>query len=70
MLPLAEKIEALAPEGRRLDKPNPEYPWTGEGGMVIAPIDYGFEGIWVDVTGMNKLKTLIAHLLRIAKAKS
>jgi hypothetical protein len=26
LLPLAEKIEALAPEGKRLDKPNPEYP--------------------------------------------
>jgi hypothetical protein len=35
--------------------------------MVIAPVDHDFEHIWSDVTGMNKLKTLMAHLLRIAK---
>ena len=68
LLPLAEKIEALAPEGKRLDKPNPEYPWTSPTGTVIAPIDYRFEDIWADVPGINKLKTLIAHLLRIAKS--
>jgi len=68
ILPLAEKIEALAPEGKRLDKPNPEYPWTCELGTAIAPIDYDFTDIWMDAPGINKLKTLIEHLLRIAKS--
>jgi len=68
LLPLAEKIEALAPEGRCLNQSNSEYPWTSQSGTVIAPIDYVFEDIWRNVISINKLKTLIEHLMRIAKA--
>ena len=68
LVPLAEKIEVLAPEGRRLDKPNPEYPWQSAGGGVIAPLDYTFDDIWFDVTSMNKLRGLIANLIRIGKS--
>lgn len=68
LLPLAERIEALAPEGKRLDRPNPEYPWNSLASSVVAPVDHGFEDIWGDVSGINKLKMLIAHLLRISKS--
>ena len=67
LLPFAEKIESLAPEGRRLDKPNPEYPWKSQAGDVIAPIDHPFREIWSDVTSMNKLRNLMVNLMRIAK---
>ena len=67
LLPFAEKIEGLAPEGKRLDKPNPEYPWLNHQGQVIPPVDYAFGDIWLDVANMNKLKTLIANLFRIGK---
>jgi hypothetical protein len=65
LLPFADKIEALAPRGGRLDKPNPEYPWQSADGTVIAPLDHTFDDIWLDVANMNKLKTLIANLIRI-----
>lgn len=68
LLPFAEKIEGLAPEGGRLDKPNAEYPWQSAGGTVIAPLDHTFDDIWLDVANMNKLKTLIANLIRIGRS--
>jgi len=68
LLPFVEKIEALVPEGKRLDKPNPEYPWKSQAGVVIAPIDHKFEDIWSDVTSMNKIRTLMSNLLRISRS--
>lgn len=67
VLPLAEKIEALAPVGNRLDMPNAEYPWINTENKIIAPVEYRFKDIWEDVAGINKLKTLIANLFRFAK---
>ena len=66
LIPFAEKIERLAPRGGRLDEPNAEYPWQVAGSSVIAPLDHKFDDIWLDAVNMNKLKTLIANLIRIA----
>ena len=66
LLPFAEKIQNLAPGGRRLDQPNPEYPWEKRDGHVWAPIDYTFDDIRLDATNLNKLKTLVVRLMRIA----
>lgn len=44
LLPLAQKIEALAPE-KNVSCPNPEYPWIFPGSSateVIAPAQYHF----------------------------
>ena len=63
LLPLAEKIENLVPEGNHLNKPNSEYPWSN--GHVLSPLDYNFKTICGNVPNMNKFKTLIANLIRI-----
>ena len=70
LLPFAEKIEALAPEGGKLDKPNTEYPWLSPSGEVVVPLDHTFNDIRLDVVNMNKLKTLIANLFRISRLES
>lgn len=63
LIPFAEKIENLAPEG--LDKPNPEYPWKARTGEIIAPIDFKFQDVLSRQIEMNKFKKLISNLLRI-----
>jgi len=42
LLPLAERIEKLAPVGGDFDRINPEYPWMDSGGKVICPAAYSF----------------------------
>lgn len=66
LLPFAEKIERLAPEGGRLNTPNPEYPWQDSLGEVVAPVDHPFEELMSDAPNMNKLKRLVPNLIRIA----
>lgn len=41
LIPLAERIQALAPVGEDLEKPNPEYPWLS-GQHAICPADNDF----------------------------
>ena len=42
LIPLAERIQALAPLGGNLERPNPEYPWLSGQQEVICPADYDF----------------------------
>jgi len=70
ILDLAERIESLAPEGTRLDRPNPEYPWTTATGDVVCPLDYPFHEILGrprTPTSLPTLKTLVYGLIRIGR---
>jgi hypothetical protein len=42
LLPMAQKIERLAPMGRLSDQINTEYPWLQENGEVTCPASYDF----------------------------
>lgn len=42
LIPLAARIEALAPIGGDLERLNPEHPWLGAQNEVICPADYDF----------------------------
>lgn len=42
LIPLAARIEALAPIGGDLERLNPEYPWLNAQNEVICPADYDF----------------------------
>ena len=42
LLPLAQEIEDLSPDG--ISHPNPEYPWDDENGP-ISPLDYPFASL-------------------------
>jgi hypothetical protein len=66
LLPLAEKIERLAPESS-MKRPNPEYPWEDAQGVIISPVDFGFDDIWRRQTEIDKLKRFIMDLILIAK---
>ena len=39
LLPLAQAVEGLSPEGG--DHPNPEYPWE-QGGLIASPLSHPF----------------------------
>lgn len=54
LLPLARRIEELAPAGDQ-DAPNPEYPWE-DGGVIRVPVESAFADI--DFTSPQMLKLL------------
>ena len=64
LLPIAQHIEDLAPEGKKLNKPNPEYPWR-QGKLIKAPIEYNFPEVYEQQIQFNKLIELINKLLTI-----
>ena len=64
LVPLAQSIEQLAPEGKQLNKPNPEYPWKS-GIQVLAPLHYEFKNIYDQESQLNKLIDLIRQLLTV-----
>jgi hypothetical protein len=71
LLPLAQAIEDLAPEGKR-QKPNPEYPWN-MGGNVICPLDYPFDKILGTPAHRGKLpilEKLIGELIQIGRQQT
>jgi len=46
ILPLAEHVQKLAPEGKSLNRPNPEYPWHhSQTRQVCSPLDYPFSSL-------------------------
>jgi len=63
LLPLAEKIERLAPVGGTFDRTNPEYPWKDEEGKVTCPALYGFPDF--GRTELAKIQVLLSNLFRI-----
>jgi hypothetical protein len=65
LLPLAHKIEALAPQQAGILAPNPEYPWQqGTAGPVVAPADYSFD----EIISLKQFLNLYQFLKRIFTA--
>ncbi|MFH0821202.1 MAG: hypothetical protein V2B18_00495 [Pseudomonadota bacterium] len=62
MLPIADKIEKLAPAISGPSQPNPEYPWSPRPGDVTCPADYDFPEIKRHELG--KITALISNLFR------
>jgi hypothetical protein len=56
LLPLAQSIEDLSPEGD--DHPNPEYPWEAAG-TVYSPLDHQFANLGFATPQVIKLLKLI-----------
>ena len=52
LLPLAQSIEDLSPEGD--DHPNPEYPWE-QNGQVVSPLEHDWRGLSLQSVPMLKL---------------
>ena len=65
LLPLAERIQHLAPNYAGFTKPNPEYPWNPSGveSGVIAPCEFAFPDFSPRDPRMGKLMRLIEDLL-------
>lgn len=66
LLPLAHRIEQLAPSVAMIHTPNPEYPWLDRSiGQVLAPVDYHFPDLRPADPAMRKMAILIDGLLRV-----
>jgi hypothetical protein len=66
LLPLAERIERLAPNLAGMTQPNPEYPWRPAGqAEVFAPSQYDFPQFTPLKPQMAKLVALVENLLRV-----
>jgi hypothetical protein len=66
LLPLAAKIEALAPSAAGMGRPNPEYPWRDPTTATsIAPADYPFNDFDARSPQMRKLASLMEQLSRL-----
>ncbi|MFP4054125.1 MAG: hypothetical protein ACLFV7_09705 [Phycisphaerae bacterium] len=67
LLPIADRLERLAPALAGTSQPNPEYPWRdARTGQVEAPVDYPFPDFDPRRPEMAKLMTLVPQLLRVA----
>jgi len=64
LLPAARAIENLAPAGD-VDKPNPEYPWENNNG-IIAPVDYSFPELKLTTHQMRGLLKLVRVCMNVA----
>lgn len=63
LLPLAVRIEALAPSAAGLTRPNPEYPWRDPmTNAVVVPADHPFRDFDPRHPQMRKLARLIELL--------
>ncbi|MFH0826124.1 MAG: hypothetical protein V2B18_25515 [Pseudomonadota bacterium] len=63
LLPLAERIEHLAPVGGNLNQMNPEYPWVHDDGRVRCPAECDFSDFSrKDIVRMNRF---ISDLFRV-----
>lgn len=67
MIPIADKIEKLAPAISGPSQPNPEYPWSPCVGDVRCPADYDFPEIKRHELGM--ITALVASLFRALDVK-
>jgi hypothetical protein len=63
LLPVADRIEQLAPVGGDFDKANPEYPWRDKNGVVNCPCLYAFSDF--KKRELLRLQTLISSLFSI-----
>lgn len=62
ILPIAKKIEHLAPVGGNLNKMNPEYPWIHDDGSVKYPAEYDFADF--NKKDMVRIRRFIKDLFR------
>ena len=68
LLPLAEKIENLAPALAGSTKPNPEYPWKdATTGQIFVPAEFDFPEFDPNKPQLIKLEHLIGSLLKCAE---
>ena len=65
LLPLAARIEGLAPAGGKTGRVNPEYPWLNPLQKVVCPADYRFPEFAPNE--ITRIATFIESLLRIAQ---
>lgn len=66
LLPIAARIESLAPSIAGTSQPNPEYPWrTQTGDEVIVPCQHDFQDLGPQSVQLNKLLLLVERLLKI-----
>ena len=64
LLPVAQQIENLSPEG--IPHPNPEYPWVDGAGQLVSPLDYSFDGLRIGKDLLvNKLMVFIEACLTL-----
>lgn len=63
LLPLAQRIEDLSPEGP--DHPNPEYPWE-QNGQVMSPLDYAWIGFHLQSRPMIRLLQFLDNCFSVA----
>jgi hypothetical protein len=64
VLPLAEKIQKLAPVGGHFDRVNADYPWTHDDGEIKCPAEYDFPDF--KLTDLAKIMRLATDLFRVA----
>jgi hypothetical protein len=65
LLPLADRIEQLAPNFAGTTNPNPEYPWRdAHANEVIAPVQFDFAEFSPRSPQMIKLERLVEALIR------
>ena len=66
LLPLADKIQRLAPNFAGTTNPNPEYPWRDQAtNEVIAPVDFEFSDFGPKLAQMIELERLIDAMVRL-----
>ncbi len=63
LMPLADKIEKLAPVGGNFDQINPEYPWKDVNGDITCPTEYGFPEF--RQRDLARIQDLVSGLFRI-----
>jgi hypothetical protein len=63
VIPLARKIEHLAPVGSNLTQMNPEYPWVHHDGRVKYPAEYDFADF--SKKDIVRIRRLISDLFRV-----
>ena len=64
LLPLAARVEALAPAAAGFNQPNPEYPWRGDPRHPpVAPADHRFA--LASPQQVDRLVTLVEALLEM-----
>lgn len=62
LLPLAQAVEDLSPEGS--DHPNPEYPWEATG-IILSPLGYHFSLLHPTTPMMIKLLEFVQNCFKL-----
>jgi hypothetical protein len=66
LLPLADRIERLAPSAAGATMPNPEYPWqSARADQIVAPVEYNFPEFSPKDANMTKFMSFIQQILMI-----